>query len=73
MFLGTTSSVRSCDVDASGRFLISGGKDATVRCFDVKTGEIVWFYDGHTDYLNRVLVSGEWARLLSGKIIVRKS
>jgi hypothetical protein len=42
----------------SGDTLISGGKDATVRCHNTATGNLEWFFDGHTDYLNRIVVSG---------------
>jgi WD40 repeat protein len=47
-------------VSADGRHLVSGGKDATIRCFDTQTTEIVWLFDGHTDYINRIVIDGLW-------------
>ncbi len=37
-------------------YLVSGGKDAVIRCHDVATGEIVWEYAGHGDYINAALL-----------------
>eukprot|EP00002_Diphylleia_rotans_P008491 TRINITY_DN1835_c0_g2_i6.p1 TRINITY_DN1835_c0_g2~~TRINITY_DN1835_c0_g2_i6.p1 ORF type:complete len:868 (+),score=134.43 TRINITY_DN1835_c0_g2_i6:69-2672(+) len=55
-YRGSTTSVRACAIDPSGAYLIAGGKDATVRCYDTKSGELVWHWDGHDDYLNRIIV-----------------
>eukprot|EP00050_Salpingoeca_kvevrii_P019777 m.90459 g.90459 ORF g.90459 m.90459 type:complete len:947 (+) comp8567_c0_seq3:90-2930(+) len=57
-YIGHRSTVRACDVDANVRFLVSGGKTGTVLCHSVESGEVLWFYDGHTDYINRILVHG---------------
>ena len=48
--------MRACALDESGQYLVSGGKDATVRCYNVLSGKLMWHYDGHTDYLNRILI-----------------
>ncbi|MES1916751.1 MAG: hypothetical protein MHM6MM_008542 [Cercozoa sp. M6MM] len=51
---GSTSSVRAV---ASGRDrVVTGGKDKTLRCHDTGTGELLWAWDGHPDYLNTILV-----------------
>ena len=58
VFTGHTSTVRACAVDASNMRLVSGGKDATIRCHDTHTGAMLWFSDGHADYINCMLIRG---------------
>jgi hypothetical protein len=53
--------VRACAVDDDGRYLVSGGRDTTIRCHNVATGELAWMSDGHADYINKIIVSGSTA------------
>ena len=62
VFVGHTSSVRACMVSTDGSLLFSGGKDASVMCYSTSTGERMWSRDGHTDYINRIIVNGTVVR-----------
>ena len=67
VFVGHTNSVRACAIDGSGRYLVSGGKDAAVRCHDTATGEVIWLYHCHTDYINTILVIGDMQEFHNGR------
>ena len=62
VYVGHASTVRACAVDAGNMRLVSGGKDATIRCHDTQSGQLLWFSDGHSDYINCMLIRGHALR-----------
>ena len=48
----------SSSVAVGGGYVVSGSDDRTVRCLDLKTGEEVWKYEGHSNWVFSVAVSG---------------
>eukprot|EP00727_Mastigamoeba_balamuthi_P014156 m51a1_g9363 putative rac1 protein (1067) ;mRNA; f:169740-175413 len=69
---GSTSTVRTCAITADATRVVGAGKDRTVRVWDVNSGDIVWEYDGHDDYVNRALISGDSAFTAGRDATVRK-
>lgn len=61
---GHTGSV-DC-VDATGKFVLSGGVDKTIRVWDLHTGRCTRVLEGHTDGVSCLAVSPKGDRLLSG-------
>lgn len=58
VFLGHSSTVRAICASDDGEYVVTGGKDATVRCFRASSGEMLWFKDVHQDYINHVVCRG---------------
>ncbi|KJE94298.1 Rac1 protein [Capsaspora owczarzaki ATCC 30864] len=56
---GYDASVRAVSLSEDGRHVIHAGKDARIRCSSTTTGKLEWEYDGHTDFINRIMVRGD--------------
>jgi WD40 repeat protein/serine/threonine protein kinase len=65
-FPGHTDAVTGVALSASGKRLISGSADQTVKVWDVPTGQNTFTLTGHADKVSGVAISADGARLVSG-------
>lgn len=63
---GHTGELKSLILGPAGVHLISGGVDASIRIWDVATGQEVRQLQGHTSYINALIVSPNGKSLISG-------
>lgn len=63
---GHTGSIRACCFSPSGALVASGSGDATVRLWDVTTGDAVRALTGHSSKVNAVTFSPDGACIASG-------
>jgi WD40 repeat protein len=63
---GHTSDRMSVAFDRSGRFVVTGSDDTTVRIWDATTGRTVAVLTGHTDMVNAVVFSPDGTMVVSG-------
>lgn len=61
---GVSATMRGCA--ATPRYFISASKDGRVRCYKIDTGKMVWSKDGHSDYLNTLIVVNGGTSVVSG-------
>ncbi|KAH3758879.1 Rac1 protein [Pelomyxa schiedti] len=69
VYQGSTSTLRSCG--ACQGYLVTGGKDTTIRCYE-PSGTILWERDGHTDYINRIVVTKDSAYTAARDCTIRR-
>eukprot|EP01083_Nonionella_stella_P147844 467083_1 len=44
-------------IDANERYMITGGKDEMIRCYDMHNNyRLIWAFQRHEDYLNKILI-----------------
>jgi len=59
--------VTSLALSRDGRYLLSGGgKDLTVRLWDIATGETLHIFKGHSNYITSVAYSPDGRYVISG-------
>ena len=63
---GHKNVVSSVAIAASGVIAVSGGKDMTIRVWDLRTGENLWALEGHDSPVTCVAVNAEGTRAVSG-------
>lgn len=54
------------DFGASGKFIVSGGIDHTIRLWTVENGEEVRIFNGHKGVVNSVVFSNDGRYVVSG-------
>jgi mono/diheme cytochrome c family protein len=64
-FVGHTDAVLCLALSADGRLALSGGKDQSVRLWDVVSGKMLHNLEGHADEVNGVAFSPDGKRVLS--------
>jgi WD40 repeat protein len=63
---GHTGPVQAVAVTADGQRIVSGGRDGTVRVWDLASGRLQRILEGHTGEVNAVAVTGDGQRIVSG-------
>ena len=44
-------------IDANQKYIISGGKDEMIRCYDIQQNyKLIWALQRHQDYLNKIII-----------------
>jgi len=66
VFSGHTGWVGSVTYSPDGISLVSGGKDRTVKLWDLQTGGVVKTFYGHTDSVSSISISADCTRIASG-------
>ena len=64
---GHTSLINSIAISPDGKYIVSGSWDATIKIWDIKTGECLNTLEGHKDSVNSIVISPD------GKYIVSAS
>ena len=64
-FKGHTSWVHAVALTLDGRYAVSGSWDATLRIWDLQSGDPVRTLEGHTDWVNAVAITPDGAGAIS--------
>ena len=62
----SSSSVSSVAVTPDGKYVVSGSSDETIKLWDIKTGEVIRTFEGHTSYVSSVAVTSNGKYVVSG-------
>jgi len=65
---GHTGNIESLTYSSDGTFLVSGGRDKTIKLWDVQTGGVVKTLCGHTNWVHSVSISADYTTIASGDV-----
>jgi COMPASS component SWD3 len=63
-----TFGVRAVVISPSGQTLISGGRDDTIKFWNLRTGKLLRSLDAHSDGVTSIAISPDGKRIVSGGI-----
>lgn len=63
-----TFGVRAVAISSSGQTLISGGRDDTIKFWNLRTGKLVHSLDAHSDGITSIAISPDGKRIVTGGI-----
>lgn len=64
--LGASFAVRDVAFDPTGRYLVAGGRDGAVRCWEIVTGRLLGIHSGHDGPIRCVASAGSRVLIATG-------